>query len=278
MPTELQFPAIFVLPVHLQPDRLHELEERIPTITYNINEADVILGNISKPERALFELRRRKVSFEPTQSHLDSTGPDPKRRKVSEAQSERPSNLLQIARLEWLSDSLEQKRVLPLDDYLILEVTKKTPAPGSRRTPVVSNSTIPGSAAERTPGSSPRKRPLLLQKSTSDDSSLPPVPDFLHTAYSCQRPTPLEPPNSSFIDLLKKIRKQRILNGDQVGVRAYSTSIASLAAYPYLLQSPHGKHSRRRQQGQPLLKGYHGLSGNIVSMAEWKHYPPWIGH
>lgn len=80
---------------------------------------------------------------------------------------------------------------------------------------------------------------LLHQTSSEHDNSdkLPPIPDYLHTAYSCQRPTPLNPPNDPFIDQLKKIRKARILLGDEIGVRAYSTAIASLAAYPYTLTS-----------------------------------------
>jgi DNA polymerase IV len=47
----------------------------------------------------------------------------------------------------------------------------------------------------------------------------------------------MNPPNDPFIDQLKKIRTARILLGDEIGVRAYSTAIASLAAYPYTLTS-----------------------------------------
>jgi DNA polymerase IV len=55
--------------------------------------------------------------------------------------------------------------------------------------------------------------------------------------YACQRSTPRDSPNEAFISLLKKIRTARELTNDQIGVRAYSTSIASLAAYPYKLSS-----------------------------------------
>jgi DNA polymerase IV len=44
-------------------------------------------------------------------------------------------------------------------------------------------------------------------------------------------------PNDLFISELKKIKTARLLNGDEIGVRAYSTSIASLAAYPHTLTS-----------------------------------------
>lgn len=85
------------------------------------------------------------------------------------------------------------------------------------------------------------KRPTLNQESTSeheDPSQMPPIPDYLHTTYSCQRPTPFDPPNKSFIEVLYKIRKLRQLKNDEIGVRAYSTSIASLSAYPYLISKP----------------------------------------
>lgn len=55
--------------------------------------------------------------------------------------------------------------------------------------------------------------------------------------YACQRSTPAHTPNEAFIDLLKKIKVARKLTNDEIGVRAYSTSIASLAAYPYKLRS-----------------------------------------
>lgn len=80
----------------------------------------------------------------------------------------------------------------------------------------------------------------LVHHSTSEHDNpdkLPSIPDYLHTTYSCQRPTPLNPPNDPFISQLKKIRTARTLLGDEIGVRAYSSAIASLAAYPYTLTS-----------------------------------------
>ncbi|OAA64539.1 DNA-directed DNA polymerase X [Niveomyces insectorum RCEF 264] len=87
----------------------------------------------------------------------------------------------------------------------------------------------------------PVNPPALVRTTTSEHDkarALPPIPDYLHTTYSCQRPTPVHPPNDAFIAVLKKIRVARQLTGDKVGVRAYSTAIASLAAYPYTLSAP----------------------------------------
>jgi DNA polymerase/3'-5' exonuclease PolX len=51
----------------------------------------------------------------------------------------------------------------------------------------------------------------------------------------------VDTPNAEFIEQLKEVRKLRLLQGDQIGVRAYSTSIAALAAYPHAVQSSFGK-------------------------------------
>jgi DNA polymerase IV len=58
------------------------------------------------------------------------------------------------------------------------------------------------------------------------------------TKYACQRLTPANPPNHAFIALLKKIKLARLLTNDEIGVRAYSTSIAALAAYPHKISNP----------------------------------------
>jgi DNA polymerase IV len=82
--------------------------------------------------------------------------------------------------------------------------------------------------------------PHLLHETTSEHErldGLPPIPDFLHTTYSCQRPTTAHSLNDPFIFQLKEIKLSRILTGDEIGVRAYSTAIATLAAYPHKLTS-----------------------------------------
>ncbi|KAL8823457.1 MAG: hypothetical protein Q9191_005836 [Dirinaria sp. TL-2023a] len=100
--------------------------------------------------------------------------------------------------------------------------------------------------ARGSPTRSFTKPTQLLHQTTSEhdeaaDSALPPMPDWVlqNKLYSCERSTPLHSPNEAFIEQLKKIRLARVLTGDEIGVRAYSTSIASLAAYPYTLSSAH---------------------------------------
>ena len=103
-----------------------------------------------------------------------------------------------------------------------------------------SSSTQP---ASRPPQPITRPTQLLHQTTSEHDeaisSVLPPLPDWVkaNKVYACERATPLDSPNNNFIDDLKKIKLARLLTLDEIGVRAYSTSIASLAAYPYRIQS-----------------------------------------
>ena len=94
-------------------------------------------------------------------------------------------------------------------------------------------------------GSQHQQHAHLLHKTTSEDASgvssdLPEMPEWVKagTKYACQRLTPANSPNDTFISLLKKIKLARLLTNDEIGVRAYSTSIAALAAYPHKLSNP----------------------------------------
>lgn len=85
----------------------------------------------------------------------------------------------------------------------------------------------------------------LLHQTTSEDengisSDLPEMPEWVKQGvkYACQRATPKTNPNDPFLAQLKKIKLARLLTNDEIGVRAYSTSIASLAAYPHKISNP----------------------------------------
>lgn len=300
-----ELPRIFLLPTHLQEDERRKLEDKIPTLTRDSQEAAVILGKISRPKRALFELRRLRLATEPVASTGAGEGAErSSRREQDDDAQEQPSkrprlsgsealetqtetdggaaldvlrlprDAVLVLKLAWLLDSLEQDVALPVDDYLLYQGRKLPCQPKKDTTPKTSPSrqrlkgrasavlaraaedqqgisTSPHSpqAARRrtgspgTPGGRKRAEPPTLYRETTSehDVPLPPIPDFLHTTYSCQRPSPVNPPNAAFIKELKAVRTLRLLQGDQVGVRAYSTSIASLAAYPFLIQRPQGK-------------------------------------
>ncbi|KAL8811034.1 MAG: hypothetical protein Q9200_002123 [Gallowayella weberi] len=90
---------------------------------------------------------------------------------------------------------------------------------------------------------SSQRRHLLHQTTSEYEERItgtpPLMPDWViqNKLYSCERATPLNSPNDTFIAQLKEIKVARLLTNDEIGVRAYSTSIASLAAYPYEIHS-----------------------------------------
>ncbi|KJZ75664.1 hypothetical protein HIM_04821 [Hirsutella minnesotensis 3608] len=262
----LDFPSIFLLPTHLQPDELHQLEDSIPTLTYDVREAQVVVGNIHKTGRALFELRRLKLDTEPVaqndieQRHEDGGA------KTDLARLNTPSDIVQVVKLSWLKESLAQSTVLPLADCVLYRGRKKataqldaasdkTLAP-SHKPGILKRAAVDAPLADAQPRSrhlptgyargetsrehgQPHPPPSLLHQTTSEHGAvLPSIPSYLHTTYSCQRPTPVNHPNGAFVEELKSIRTVRLLQGDQIGVRAYSTAIATLAAYPHRLQWP----------------------------------------
>ncbi|KAI5811154.1 hypothetical protein DFH27DRAFT_11760 [Peziza echinospora] len=65
------------------------------------------------------------------------------------------------------------------------------------------------------------------------------MPEYVtkNLRYACQRPHPLNSPNSHFVSLLHTIKLSRELSLDQIGIRAYSTAISAIQAYPYALIS-----------------------------------------
>lgn len=109
--------------------------------------------------------------------------------------------------------------------------------------------------------------PKLIHQTTSEhdlgqSTDLPTPPDWVlrHSTYSCERSTPLHTPNDSFIAQLLKIRLARTLTLDDIGVRAYSTAIASLQAYPYTLSD------------QREILRLPGCDNKIASLwVEWKN-------
>ncbi|KAL6249785.1 hypothetical protein RBB50_003640 [Rhinocladiella similis] len=102
-----------------------------------------------------------------------------------------------------------------------------------------------GDHAHSTP--SQAKHPPKLHRTTTSEfedlanNPLPPLPDWAtgpYAHYSCCRDTPMSTHNAAFIAQLTKIKESRLLTLDDIGVRAYSTSIASLSAYEHNIRHP----------------------------------------
>ena len=117
--------------------------------------------------------------------------------------------------------------------------------------------------------------PLLLHQTTSENEEgvthvLPDMPDWVkkNKIYACERPAPLYTPNDGFIEQLRKIRLARILTADEIGVRAYSTSIAAIAAYPHTLSMPQEVLALPGcdQKTAHLFDEWHTSSGHIQAV------------
>lgn len=181
--------------------------------------------------------------------------------------SHHESLLVEVVRLEWLTDSPEVGKLLCLDGYIVYRGRVRGPedCPASRSSSQamldnvmtraieggtgVRCSSPPSSGsgfrrAIRTFGRTGHNRPALLTQTTSEHDAvagLPDLPAYLTSIYSCQRPTPGSTPNDGFIEVLDRIRTIRKLSSDATGERAYSTAIASIAAYPYPITTARGR-------------------------------------
>jgi DNA polymerase IV len=246
----LEFPPLFLLSTRLEHNRKAELEKLVPSLTRDVRTAQIIVGNISKQERAVYELRKNGIVLTERAATNDVGGATKPLRNASAG----CRRAVQIVRLDWIVDSLDAGKVLSIDNYLIYQGYAEPSGPPSPAREAKTSDMLKrahdgddhreaGSRSAnkhiRTSGRS--KQPPLLAQTTSEETvGFPPIPSFLHTTYSCQRPTPLHPPNLDFINELKKIRTLRELEGNEVGVRAYSTSIATLNAYPHVLSRAQG--------------------------------------
>ncbi|KAA8563799.1 hypothetical protein MFRU_024g00180 [Monilinia fructicola] len=158
------------------------------------------------------------------------------------------SNTFKVLKLNWYFDSIRTGSLLPIENYLIYEGRRTTELPKYLPPDLLTRAAAESEAYVKynhhdrhQKSSNPLTRPTLLTQTTSehdDPEHFPPLPEYLKSIYSCERPTPLTSPNDDFIIKLKSIKLKRLLDADHIGVRAYSSSIASIAAYPYPLTSP----------------------------------------
>ncbi|KAB8231807.1 high-affinity nickel-transport protein-domain-containing protein [Aspergillus alliaceus] len=177
--------------------------------------------------------------------------------------SDEQTDILRVVRLEWLDKCIETKELVPIEPFMVYQARKverpatqpsSTYTKGSQASDILQRArqdavfkpppALPNRFARRHEApSSQHHPPKLYRQSTSENEEtapLPPSPDWVknNTLYACMRSAPLHPPNERFINQLIKIRQTRELTLDEIGVRAYSTSIASIAAYPYEFRRP----------------------------------------
>ncbi|KAL3467166.1 high-affinity nickel-transport protein-domain-containing protein [Aspergillus heterothallicus] len=166
---------------------------------------------------------------------------------------------VRVARLEWLAQCVEAQAIVPLEPFVVY-CARKVEKPATKRDKDTVNSQaildrakqdaafkvpLPPIARHRHGDglTSTHHPPKLYRQTTSENEEaeeLPPPPDWVrdNVVYACMRSSPLNSPNEEFISQLVKIRTIRELNLDEIGVRAYSTAIAAIAAFPHELRRP----------------------------------------
>ncbi|CAI7618405.1 unnamed protein product [Penicillium bialowiezense] len=171
---------------------------------------------------------------------------DPSKHLVKEAP---PDNSIAVLKLEWVyhgrripaptTTQVEKSQF----DKLSSQIIQRAKQDASQQPPSTISSRVDTRRSKEPDNASQRPIPTLHRETTSeqeDSKPPPPQPDWVRNQVllACLRSAPLHPPNEEFISQLIKIRRIRELTLDQIGVRAYSTSIASLASYPHLIRHP----------------------------------------
>jgi DNA polymerase IV len=204
--------------------------------------------------------RKHPSSSKRKSSSAAKNSPTARKQAAVGSQEEVSGKTINVLKLEWYIDSVKNGHLLPFENYLVYEgrvIPKPKPQKPEVKVPVLrsGNSILarakadspppasrrPHKAGSRAPASPSSQRPHLLSQTTTDED-LPPIPEYLHTIYSCQRPTPLHGPNDAFLSQLRIIKKARTLTtGDDKNVhaRAYNAAVATIASYPYTLTSAH---------------------------------------
>ncbi len=226
----------------------------------NIHDTEEVFAEVREDFPLPPEAKRRRISGSQDRAIGSDSETKPEDGGTSMPSASRASGAagetIKVVKISWFTDSIKSGTILPIKEYLLYEGRRALSSPQLATRPRSQGPDILRRAkADIRSGKfySPKKTqdrhssptiPALLQETTVEhdaDPDLPPIPEYLHTRYACQRPTPVNPPNKAFIDELKKIRVVRTLTGDAIGVRSYSSMIASLAAYPHMLSSAKGQ-------------------------------------
>ena len=224
----------------------------------------------SEPEPDESDHEGSSTSSTPTEMDSHPLRPD----QALELGRFRDRAFVKVVTQSWLDDSLANREIQLLANYTIIEghmllltgdlanqpysteaQASSTVAVKRPQTPEPDKnvSTIPQLNQSSPQSSSPRyssrnmsfrrnaKKPPLLRETTSEHETetQTDTPEWVreNKIYACERVTLQHCANEKFIEQLRTIRHGRELQQDEIGVRAYSSIIASVAAYPYPLRT-----------------------------------------
>ncbi|OWP02963.1 hypothetical protein B2J93_3543 [Marssonina coronariae] len=170
-------------------------------------------------------------------------------------------NIIKVYNLNWYHESIRAKELVPVRRHLIYAgriISRPPSGNGSDErnatTAMLDTCDILSRARADTPPplsfnsssshhartTTSSQRAHLQPESTTEDEAereMPPLPDYLQTTYSCQRPTPRYGPNEDFLRQIRIIKKARIIDGHEKQRHTYHSVVAAIAAYPYEFKS-----------------------------------------
>ncbi|KAK9249089.1 hypothetical protein V1506DRAFT_526969 [Lipomyces tetrasporus] len=206
---------IYLLPVHLSSDKYEVWVSTLAThgaeIARELPEAQIVLANLTSPQRTEMELRRRGA--------------------LQLAQ-------ISVLQLKWAQKSLSEGVLHDRRDYILYskpaQMSQLYGEKTMKRTKGVftkDENGVDSASDSSSKSTAPRKR---TRKAPEVVKELDPI--YLKPR-SCERPHPLVCQNEELSSILKKIRHIRELLSNEISVRAYSSAIASIRSYPYKIEN-----------------------------------------
>ncbi|EPS38194.1 hypothetical protein H072_8085 [Dactylellina haptotyla CBS 200.50] len=273
MPDLSKLPHVYVLPIRLDDSQRKEIISNLKSARCRIaatpRDASIFIGDILGAKRAALELRFLGLPTTDVTSVKSTTPQDGKilqvvklswYKKATSSDSNvnindftvyrglfNPSNPATVTVSSPITPKKRSSSPPSLAEQQELDLARRKSI--MRRAMAVTHPVTPGTRHLRNhhhsqdAPTSQFKRPKLLSQESTDShdeseetlASLPPFPDWVveKQKFSCTRSTPSTPHNKDFVEALFKIRLNRLIISDEIGVRAYSTAIAAISAFPH---------------------------------------------
>ncbi|KAL0578921.1 hypothetical protein V5O48_003069 [Marasmius crinis-equi] len=197
---------VFIVDAKLDPGEMAELVSQVEDSKFTELK---LCGNVQDSDIIVTAVRMRKR----LERHIDW--------KVAHQKS--------IVTVEWLRDSVAQRKLLPCVNYAALEELVKATAAHCPE-----NICLTEEDCNHTDKRSDTPKFLLEPCPDGPESSKDPHPG-LFQRYACIRHSPLVCANQDLVNQFSVLRRHRELEGWQVRALSYERTIAALKAYPHVI-------------------------------------------
>jgi hypothetical protein len=159
-----KLPPTYLLPAHLTPERLQELQEKLRDcncpLTDSASDACLFIADVNTRKRCELELRKKDIV-------------------ISDSASQAPigtmKRTIRVVKLAWLMTSLEKGKMQDLEAYTVLRADVTM---GARRSKTLSSSPMLLPSPEVSQSSTEKKRKEIMDRAKADvlESPLPKRP------------------------------------------------------------------------------------------------------